>query len=106
MGDLAQRNRKTIGQVLGNLTFVYLFYKVSMYVGSKLICDSHRTRLLDYANGDALLTDSFNKMTCAEISTSYVYVFDYLHYDLKPNTNSGIVDKIANIKHKYRIFNN
>ncbi len=104
MSDLAERNRKTIAQVLGNLTFVYLFYKGSMYVGRHLICNNYRTQLLEYANGDTLLTDSFNKMSCAEISTSHLYVFDYLHYDLKPNANSGIVDKIEIIKHKYGIF--
>jgi len=104
MSDLAERNRKTIAQVLGNLTFVYLFYKGSMYMGRKLICNSHRAELLAYANGDILLTNSFNKMTCAEIGTSYLYVFDYLKYDLKPNANSGMIDNLKNIKQKYGIF--
>lgn len=106
MSAKAMNNKRVIVKVLGNLTFVYLCFKGFSYLGSKVICNTQRTQLLNYANGNTLLTDSFNRMTCAEIKTSYIYVFDFLKYGISLKVDNDLYNKIKLISINYHIFLN
>jgi hypothetical protein len=88
--------KKLIKSIL-MISVMYAGYKVFDYSVLKAICESQRKELIAYANGNNIDSCPFYKMNCEEIKSCWLYVFDYLKYDISLKVDNDLYNKVSTI---------